>query len=220
MFEKKETHESYGILGFARATSGTAVPLFGSSIKHRDTIIMRVSDAALFRELNNDHIMPGGRIIEVEMSQSQFAEAITSMNHGSGVPVTLRYVKGREEIPSCPYVDKRQEFEKEFADCQSESKQYYAEFEEYVQSLLEKKSLGKTDKENLLKELSVLKGRLFSNQEFVYKQFNEQMDKTVKEAKGEIEAFVQNKLNAIASQAIAEKAEDFVSLKSPVDIEE
>lgn len=32
--------------------------------------------------------------------------------------------------------------------------------------------------------------------------FNEQMDKTVMEAKGEIEAFCQNKLNSIAQAAL------------------
>ena len=39
--------------------------------------------------------------------------AITSMNQGSGVPVTIRYIQG-ERIEDCPFVDKRQQFEKEF----------------------------------------------------------------------------------------------------------
>ena len=40
-------------------------------------------------------------------------------------------------------------------------------------------------------------------------QFNEQMDKTVMEAKGEIEAFYQNKVNAIASAALMEHRGDY-----------
>ena len=50
-------------------------------------------------------------------------------------------------------------------------------------------------------------------------QFNEQMDKTVMEAKGEIESFCQNKINAIASASLVEHREEFLKLKNPVDIE-
>ena len=44
------------------------------------------------------------------------------------------------------------------------------------------------------------------------------MDKTITEAKGEIEAFAQNRINAIAQQAIAEQKDATLKLESPVDI--
>lgn len=216
MFENEERHESYGLLSFSRASSGAAVPLFGSSIKHRNTIILRISNASLSRELNTDHALAKDMILEAELSQSQFAEAITSLNFGQGVPITLRYTKEKGYIEPCPYKDKRQEFEEDFATCQAESKQYYDEFSSYLTKLLEeKKSIGKNDREEIIKQLSVLKGKLFDNQEFVYRQFNEQMDKTVREAKGEIEAFVQNKMNEIATSSLADK--DLLS-KNPIEI--
>lgn len=219
MLENRETHPSYATLSFSRAQSGMAIPLFGSSIKHRDTIIMRVSEAELCRELNSDHIFSGKRIVEVEMSQSQFAEAITSMNMGSGVPVTLRFRADKPGlIEQCPYEDKIQKFEKEFAECQEESKQHFKEFVNQVKTLLEKKSLGKGDKEEIIKNMDILYGRVFSNQEFVYKQFNEQMDKTVTEAKGEIEAFVQNKMNSIAREALVNGSETIL-LENPVAVD-
>ena len=43
---------------------------------------------------------------------------------------------------------------------------------------------------------------IVSNIGFIADKFNEQMDKTVMEAKGEIESFCQNKINAIASAAL------------------
>jgi hypothetical protein len=44
------------------------------------------------------------------------------------------------------------------------------------------------------------------------------MDKTVTEAKGEIEAFCQRKLNSIAMVALAEHKDEFTTLENPVDV--
>lgn len=217
MFEKKEKHESYGKISFSRCQNGAAIPLFGSSIKHRDTIVMRVHGAYIARELNNDYIFDDNLILEAEMSQTQFAEAITSMN-STGVPITLSFTQEKGSIEKCPYVDKKQIFEKEFSECQKENKEQYADFEKFVKEILEKKSIGKGDKEEILKQMNVLKGRLFANQEYVYKQFNEQMDKTTSEAKGEIEAFMQNKLLSIANAAIVENKELLQESKNPVSL--
>ena len=56
-----------------------------------------------------------------------------------------------------------------------------------------------------------------ANMPFVVDQFNEQMDNTIKEAKGEVEAFVQNKMNSLAVQALKEgKDNDIPKLDSPI----
>ncbi len=61
----------------------------------------------------------------------------------------------------------------------------------------------------------MLKSDIGSNIEFIADQFNEQMDKTVMEAKGEIESFCQNKINSIASGSLVEHREDILkSLKT------
>ena len=43
--------------------------------------------------------------------------------------------------------------------------------------------------------------------------------KTILEAKGEIESFCQNKINAIANASLVEHREEFLKLENPVDIE-
>ena len=93
LFENKDKHESYGMLQFSRV-SGGAKALFGSSIQHKDTIVMRLKEGEVSRELNSDYFFGENEIVECEMSYSQFAEAITSMNMGTGVPVTIRYIQG------------------------------------------------------------------------------------------------------------------------------
>ncbi len=68
----------------------------------------------------------------------------------------------------------------------------------------QKKTLTKADKESVISRLKKLGMNLGCNLDFIADKFNEQMDKTVMEAKGEIESFCQNKINSIASATLAE----------------
>lgn len=68
---------------------------------HADTIAMTLYHADITRRLHSDSIHGSERIVEVEMSYSQFAGAITSMNMGSRVPVTIRWTEKDGYIPEC-----------------------------------------------------------------------------------------------------------------------
>ena len=83
----------------------------------------------------------------------------------------------------------------------------------------QKKNLTKADRQEILSKLSKLSMDIGCNMDFIVDQFNEQMDKTVMEAKGEIEAFCQNKINTIANAALVEHRDEFLKLENPVDIE-
>ena len=83
----------------------------------------------------------------------------------------------------------------------------------------EKKNLTQKDKSEILSKLTKLKQDINENREYIYKQFNEQMDKTTMEAKGEIEAFMQNKLTSIANATLVEQRESLFKLENPVDIQ-
>lgn len=217
LFENKDKHESYGMLQFSRVSGGIKA-LFGSSIQHKDTIVMTLREGEVSRHLNNDYYFGSKEIVQVEMSYSQFAEAITAMNIGTGVPVTIKYIQGKGKMEDCPFVDKKQQYEEEFAEHLEDIKKEASNTISEVKEIFEKKSIGKGDKEEILKKLQRLESQIGGNTEFIYKQFNEQMDKTVTEAKGEIEAFCQNKMNSIALAALAEHQEDFKKLENPIDM--
>lgn len=218
MFENLEKHPCYGMLGFSRR-SGGASPLFGSSIQHKDTIVMTLKHAELGRHLNSDHYFGKGIIAEVEMSYSQFAEAITAMNVGDGVPCTIRFTEKDGYIKDRPFVSKQEQFEQEFKEHLEDIKQEATNTINEVKEIFDtKKAIGKGDREEILKKLEHLSMQIGANTEFVYSQFNEQMDKTVMEAKGEIEAFCQNKINSIAQAALVENRDEILKLENPVDI--
>ena len=211
-------HPSYGLLQFSRM-SGGLTNLFGSSIQHKDTIRLCISECDVKRDLSTDWYHDNGRIIEVEMSYSQFAEAITSMNMGNGVPVTIRWVRGEGRIEPCPFTDKKQQFEEEFKHKLDKANETANQLILNVEKLFEeKKNLTKNDKNEILSMLTKIYQSINGNSDFMYRMFNEQMDKTTTEAKGEIEAFMQNKINSIAQAALVEQREQFLSLENPVSI--
>ena len=181
-------HESFAMLGITRSSCSFSQNLFGSSIQHSHTIKLKIAPAKIDRMLNRDWFHADTKpYIEVEMSYSQFAEAITSMNVGDGVPVTLRRLDGKM-IEDCPQFDKRQEFEKEFEKEMLKIGKSLRVLTEQAEALLsEKKPPTKSDKETILKGIKALRQEIESNVPFIQSSFNEQMDKTVLEAKGEFE---------------------------------
>ena len=219
-FGTKTSHPAYGTILFNRSY-GVKTPLFGSSIEHSNVITMELKHADITRELNRDSIFGSELIAKVEMSYSQFAEAITSFGCGTGIPCTIRYTEKDGRIPECDFVSKREQFTDEFKAQTNKAMQKSKELIDEVAELFEsKKSLTKADKENILRKLNMLNADISSNIGFVTDRFNEQMDKTVMEAKGEIESFCQNKINSIAQAALVEHRDDILKLENPVDIEE
>lgn len=207
----KESHESYAMLRFGRLT-GSDTTLFGSSIPHNNTIWPSIHPAEMERELNQDHHYSKRQAyIEVEMSQVQFTEAITSMNMGGGVPVTLRTLNGKT-MKKPEFRDKRMQFEQEFRERMQKLEAKLAHLTENAEDLLtNKKTLNKGDRSVILNELHTIKRELSSNIPFVAASYNEQLDKTTQEAKAEIEAFTINKLNQLGLGALQEQQKQAMS---------
>lgn len=218
-FGTKTSHPAYGTIMFNRA-NGYKRSLFGSSIEHSNVITMEVKHADIERGLNRDWVYGKSPIVEIEMSYSQFAEAITSFGQGNGIPCTIRYTEKDGKIPECDFISKRKQFTDEF---KSQTEDTMNESQQLIQDVTDlfsqKKALTKADKESIISKLRKLSMDLGSNIGFIADQFNKQMDKTVMEAKGEIESFCQNKINAIASASLVEHRDEFLKLENPVDIE-
>ena len=142
------------------------------------------------------------------------------MNLGDGVPCTIRYTEKDGYIPAiAENVSKREQFRNEFSSTISKAmEQVQEEIDAIQKSLDDKKSLGVKDRKEIISKLRHVKYNIGSNLDFCVKQFDEQMDKTTMEAKGEIEAFCQNKINSIAQAALVENKDKFVELENPVEL--
>ncbi len=218
--ENQQTHDSYGMLQFSR-TYGDSKALFGSSIQHHNTIRMTLKTASTVREGTNDYYFGKDVIVECEMSQSQFAELITSMNMGDGIPVTIKFLKGKGMIEPCPFTNKKKELESEFRqNLQSTSEQANEILKTVKQLFDEKKSFTKKDKEDIIHMIEKLQRDIGDNREYIYRQFNRQMEKSTLEAKGEIEAFMETKIHSIAANALAQQNIQLSELPNPIALDD
>lgn len=202
-FGKKSTHESYGLIGCSRLSSSPGHPLFGSSILHSNSIMLRIKTAEVDRHLNRDWYHGKDLLVEVELSPTQFAEMITSMNMGEGVPCTIRRTESKVRIEDPPEVKQRQVFEEEFQDDVNRVTELYNKDYTEVQELLTKKEqLKAAERAKISTFLFELTRTIDDRMPFLQRSFNKAMDKTVHEAKGEVEAFVMNKVTSLGIEGL------------------
>jgi len=174
---------TFGVISFSR-THGSPQPLVGSSIKHNNIIMMEVKTAQWIRNLNTDRWFGCKLITRVDMSPTQFVDAITQLNSGE-IPCTIRYTeRGGMVDLSAPFESKVVQFDEEFRE---KIDQVVSEFDDVIK-LAEDSHVQK----KVLLAITQLKMHIQSNIPFIKEQFTEQMEKTVTEAKGEIEATIEN----------------------------
>jgi hypothetical protein len=197
LFGDSYAHPSFGMLTFG-SVHGNGSPLFGSSILHRNTIRMTISKAEYNRNTGTDWVFERGLLIEAEMSPTQFADAITGLGSSTGTPITLRYITGEGKIEPPEYVNKREQFENEFGKMT----------EDIVTRLndLDTKVSERHLPKWVNQEIDVIRNWLKSNHPFLAEKFDKQMDKSVTEAKGEVEAYVSNMVRTIGIEAIRRQA--------------
>lgn len=213
-------HPAFGMIGFSRITGGGDNVLFGSSIKHNDRIQLTIKHGEQDRMLHEDWYYGRKKIVEVEMSYSQFAECISTMNVGDGVPCTIQFTEKDGHIPAIEENNsKREQFRNEFSDTIKKAmEQIQNQINQIQESINTKKTFGIKDQKEMVSQLQNVKYNIGANLDFCVSQFDEQMDKSMMEAKGEIEAFCQNKINSIAQAALVEKKDELIGLENPVEL--
>lgn len=203
--EVKE-HESYGVLLVSRTANSGGLTLFGSSIKHSNTIRLTISRAEEHRsQLHYDTYMGKEQLIDIEMSPAQFAEAITSFGIGFGVPCTIRrFDNKRVEDP--PYESKRDQFSSEFEVQIKDLVTKMVELEKTAKDLIDQKTPLKRDEKDQLKEAIFEMTRIARDRiPFFSRMFNEMMDKTVHAAKMEFESHVQSRATELGLDNLHEE---------------
>lgn len=207
-------HPSFGMIRLSRRQSRGTV-LFGSSITHNEIIALTISRGEVDRHLNREWYHARNEIIEIEMSSNQFAEFITTPNSGSGIPCTIRHLN-HDRMPEPPFESRVDMFSKEFKNNMSNLGNDLNNNLTIAKSILSKNSINKGDKEELIRLFDSLIDNIKSSIPFVEKSFVEQMDKTIVEAKAEIEAFVNRRITEEGRKALlGENSDVKIFLQSP-----
>jgi hypothetical protein len=200
--ETPETHESYGLLSLSRVT-GTPRALFGSTIQHGDTIQLSISKGELTRSYQQNRYMDREELIEVEMSAAQFAEAITTLNVGCGVPVTLRRVAGKQ-IAEPPSVDFKERAKNELKEEMGELAKRIDTLAKDAKEILERKGapIKAEEKKKILDDLYALVTEVRSNIPFAHECFQGAVDETVVHAKAEVDACLTTMRERLGQQVL------------------
>lgn len=198
-------HESYGVMEICRIESNAKKTLFGSSIKHERTINIKISRADKKRGLNRHWYHGRERLIDIELSASQFTDAITTMNNMPGTPVTLRYI-GNVKMEDCPDESQRELFEKEFEQKVKDVSIQALKLKGLADTILNQKgALKVADKKQIQSIIYSLVQNIRANLPFIQSSYNESMDKTTSEAKAEVESFFNNMIARLGLEALQDK---------------
>lgn len=204
----EETHPSFGQLQISRITVGGEgkFNLYGSSIKHSNLIALRIHESSHIIEEEHDWYFEQGRIIEVYLSPSQFAEAITTLNVGSGVPCTINYRRDMQDsIESPPINSKQEQHSEHFRERMSKFATNLTEFQHKTNVILTgDKTPSKKERGDIVKELGFIIQEIKENIPYFEQQFKKQMEKTIVEAKAEIEAFVNHAITSTGLKTLQE----------------
>lgn len=188
----QEEHPAFGQVSFSRR-QGHPGKLYGSSLDNHQTFItLEVKRSELEHHLSRDWYFSRDLLIEVDLSAAQFAELLTTMNVGSGVPCTLRYVRGEGAIPEIPQ-DKKTEaerIEESFNADLKDKVESFKDIEQRIGQILEKKSIGKQDRADIKSMVYQARRFFVDAAPFAVKSMVEAKEKVVTSAKAEIEAFM------------------------------
>lgn len=203
MERERHTHSSYGQIRFSRVNGTNR--FYGSELQQDNYISMEIHTSSVERELSNEWFYNEKMVTRLRMSSNQFAELITSMNNGSGVPCTLEVYDGKN-AEDLPEIENRKEFvhrkfEERMMGFAKDLKSDQAE----AKKLIAKKTLSKQDQQDLQRIIDRVIMETSSNIPFFGKCFQENMDEVVQEAKSEIENAIQHKVTTLGLAALHEQ---------------
>ena len=189
MVERDKTeHPSFGFIRASRVQGHKT--LFDSALKHQHYIEVEIGNSYTERAFNQNYVYANSMrgLITISMSESQFAQFITSMNTGSGAPCTLTYVDG-ERVPDPPV---EQNTKERFADeVRAKGEQIISRLDAAMQEVDALLLSGKATKANLKSvkdKVAGLKSELTSNMPFMIDQFSESVEKITDRARMDLNA--------------------------------
>ena len=219
--EKEFKHESYGLIGFSRCT-GNSGKMFGSSLPNQYTFIrLRIGPGLRRHHLSRDwfhgdHDMNGGRdYIEVDLSPAQYAELLTTMNAGVGVPCSIRYLNGRTVDPCPDELLEAEQVREGFEETTNGLAKRMKIFTIKMKEIFEKKTpVTQKDKEELKGLYAMVIQQVESNMPFVIDQFHTAAGKIITQAKAEVDAFMTHAIHNAGIKAISSGKEPIPALHS------
>lgn len=188
--EVRFTHPAFGQISASRVT-GSRV-LYGSDFVHQHFISITIRKSTLCRNLSRDWHFAGDEVIEVHLSEAQWATLVSSLNVGMGVPCTINHVD-RVSQPDFPLRKQedvvKQELHRTLDSVVADLEAAVVDIEGELGS-----SISGKKREAILKHLKAAQRKVGDHLPWAAKSFSEAMETTVERAKVEVNAYMQQLL--------------------------
>lgn len=178
------THPAFGQIG-AHRISGVR-RLYGSDFEHNGFIRIAISTSQLNRNLSRDWYHPRKTLIEVDLSEAQWAHFVSAMNMGAGTPCTIDFIGKEGQMPYLPPVDRKKQFAGEHIERLDDALKSINE----ARKLLDTLGIPKGKADQVRSKLNSAEQQLSLNLGFVAESFGEHMETTVEAAKAEVHGYI------------------------------
>lgn len=193
--ERIQTHPAFGLVKTSRVHT-TGIRLFDSELEHSEYIEIGVYEAEL--SLDNERTRPQRSsnrkpLVEIRLSQAQWAALVSSFGVGEGVPCTISYKTIGDSIRVHNIAAQKSIREKFNEQIKVAADNEIARLNQQVSDLgelVKKGRAGKRELEELYRKLASAVANLPENLCFATELMQEQMDEIVSSGKAEIEAYV------------------------------
>lgn len=204
--DEKMEHPAQGCVEVSKPMGGSR-QLFGSDLKHSTTVCLRVSTATGYRGLHSDRHHADKMVCEFEFSEAQWAQFVSSIGMGNGVPCTFNYRPTQYKLERMPEIVKEPLAEKFQRDIEETTVKYVADIKTLVDRLdtLLKSGSQKGIRE-MVRDLQIKLENLPRNMGFLQGQLTEAVENAVSAGKVEVEAFARNTLMRAGMEHFAEKS--------------
>lgn len=200
-------HPAYGTIEVSHPVGGSDVH-FGSRVEHQSRVCVTINTGSLKRDLSNDWIYSEKLLMELEFTDAQWAQFVSS-HSGRVTPCTFRhYPKGALEVglEVVPGIagdpDARPSFSDEMREAMRKEIAVLQDAVKSMDAMLESGKLGKKELQEIRNNVAWGAGRVASNVGFVAEQFTEHMEQVVSDARIEIEATMHNTIQTIGLDAV------------------
>lgn len=184
----KSTHPSFGQISVSKVQGRNV--MFGSDFVHHNFVSLRVHTAEHNRNLSHDWVFPRECVLELNMSEAQWATFVSSFNT-QGVPCTLRYVRGDDDTrPSLPDPDLRREFSDEVLRTMNDSIDRLHALQDKVRN----STMGKGLQKEISTAIMMAIQEIESNVPFIKESFDKHVETSVEKAKVEVNAYMTNQI--------------------------
>jgi hypothetical protein len=188
---REYAHPSWGTATVSRC-AGTH-NLFGSDLEHMHFLSLRIHTATkCVNETGREHISTAGskQIVEVFFSEAQYAQLISSVGGGGGVPCTIRHIQG-EMLPECPPPATMEQFLDAVAGISDDLQTKARQLEEDLSKRFEdSKPLTKAEKKALLEQITMLSRGFSERLPYVQKAAQERLEEQVEGARVDIQGYL------------------------------